>query len=136
MVQLNWKRRLLYRWLDYKAKIGRGDYWISVIGSYVPIMRVEEAILVYMSATLALGGKSFLWYLKAGVYYLIYKVCWELFRYGMAMVDIKLNIWKVELDWGAKNKKYNADMVHEQIDLLNDIAEKVGSDKRIKKLDE
>lgn len=128
------KRRFLYRFLDYREKVAKGNGWIAIVEEYLPIQKGVEVITMIFSVKVAIEPHSWVWYLTAAAIFLGYKIFWELLRIGIAMFYYKSGMWKAEIDWGAKNKKYNTFQV-EQMETIRSIARQVGAKDSFKDLE-
>lgn len=128
-------RRLLYRFLDYREKIYKGNQWIAVVEEYVPIQKGIDIATTYFAVKLAVDHKSWLWIAGGISLYVGYKIFWELMRFVIGEIYWRKNVWKAEIEWANKNDKYRGPEV-EKRKTISAIADKLGAENYIKDLDE
>ena len=129
------KRKLLYTFFDYRATRDRGGYWMAYLEQYIPISRIIDYFLTFITLKIAIQNNSWFWALVGGGVFIGYKVFMETIQWIIGKIDYKQGLWKTELDWSPKNKKYNVYNI-EMMETLKSICEKVGADFYFKELEE
>lgn len=131
------KRDILHKFFDYRTRSGRGNYWLGMIEEYLfPVSRIMDWVFTYISLKMAISGSSIGWIITGALFFYGYKLVLELLRLGLTKLDHKYYIQQMEIDWSAKNTKYNIFTIQqmetekEKIKVLNAIAEKLGIEDR------
>jgi hypothetical protein len=127
------KRQIFFKILDYKARIAKGSDWISFVDTYIPVSRAIDYAGTFIIVKLAVEKQSWMFIGLSIAGLLLLKIVWELFKWVVATIYFKLDLWKAELDWNSKNEKYNTYAI-EQMNTLKNIAEKVGAKDEFKPL--
>lgn len=129
------RRKLLYRFLDYREKISKGNQWIAIVEEYIPIQKGVDIITTIFSVKVAIEHHTWTWYLIAIGIFAGYKIFWEMLRLGIAIVYYRTGAWKAQIDWEKKNEKYQGPEIEKRRTIAS-IAEKVGAENYIKDLHE
>jgi hypothetical protein len=82
----------------YKAKVGRGNSWISFIQTFIPL----QYIIPLLGLKLAFVDKYPFWIIAVGG--IIYSVGMEIIKWFIGNLDMKYGIWKRESKYTQNNK--------------------------------
>lgn len=101
------KRKLLYKFFEYRATRDRGSYWMSYLEQYIPFSRAIDYFLTFITLKIAIQNDSWFWAIMGGIVFFGYKIAMEIIMWTIGKIDYKRGLWKAEIDWSPKNKKYN-----------------------------
>lgn len=128
------KRKLLYRFLDYREKIGKGNQWMAILNEYIPIDKGVDWIFTYIIIRASLANNPTQAIIQTVIGYVVYKAFYEILRLVIAIFYWKTGAWKAQLDWEKKNEKYQGPELEKRKTIAS-IAEKLGAENYIKDLD-
>jgi hypothetical protein len=122
-------------WLSYRTKRDRGEYWLGQIQEYIPYQKFIDLVWIGLAAKIGVSGASAHFIIVSALIFLAYKLFMELMRWIIATLDYKYGIWLREIDWGAKNTKYNIYQI-QMMRTVQEIAKKVDAKSHFTELEE
>lgn len=100
---LNKKNISLWKLFDYlpayKAKVGRGNHWVSFVQTFIPL----QYIIPLIGAKLALLDKWPIWIICLGG--IAYSILMEVVKFIIGHFDMKYGVWERESLYNQTKKE-------------------------------